>query len=114
MTGPADPAALLDRLRHAWSAETSNGWSPDNPARGQCSVTALAVQRLCGGEIMKTATPGGPHFYNRIGGRRLDLTASQFDRPLLYQDLPSDAEEAMGDTSHGQLAALLRGLERSS
>jgi hypothetical protein len=41
----------------------------------------------------------------------LDLTSAQFDSPPDYEDLPSDAEEAMADTSPAQLEALLRRLE---
>ncbi|HWT11235.1 MAG TPA: hypothetical protein VN231_00620 [Allosphingosinicella sp.] len=101
---------LEARLRGAWSAKTSTKWTARNPALGQCSVTALAVQRLCGGEILKTQTPDGPHFYNRIDGVAHDFTASQFDRPLSYAHLPSDEQEALADTSQAQLEALLANL----
>ena len=105
---------LETRLRAAWSAQTSTKWSAQNPALGQCSVTALAIQRLCGGDILKTETAEGPHFYNRIHGVRRDFTASQFHAPIAYQDLPSDAQEALADTTPGQLAALLAKLEPHS
>ncbi len=105
---------LETRLRTAWSAQTSTKWSAQNPARGQCSVTALAVQRLCGGEILKTDTAEGPHFYNRIDGARRDFTASQFDAPIPYQDLPSGEQEALADTSPAQLSALLAKLDARS
>lgn len=107
------PEALLAALRRAWSAETGSGWRPDNPARGQCDVTALVVQDRLGGEILKTLLPEGWHFYNRVGGRRLDLTESQFAAPIAYQDLPSDRTEALAATRPGQyetLAARLRAL----
>lgn len=48
------PRDLPQRLRRAWSSETVTTWTADNPAKGQCSVTAIAVQRLLGGEILKT------------------------------------------------------------
>ena len=111
MTAELDADDLRKRLGRAWSLETSSLWSPDNPARGQCSVTALAVQRLYGGDILKTRAPGGAHFYNRIGGARFDFTAAQFADPPAYEDEASDAGEAMEDTSPAQLEALLRGLE---
>jgi hypothetical protein len=107
-----DPAEMQACLSRAWSAATSGRWFAANPARGQCSVTALAVQRLAGGEILRTDTPAGPHFYNRIEGIRHDFTASQFERPPAYDDLLSSATEAMADTSPGQLAVLMRALER--
>jgi hypothetical protein len=94
-----DPRALYDVLRCCWSQETGGKWLAANPARGQCSVTALVVQDLLGGDILKTDIDGAWHFYNRIAGRRWDLTISQFDRPIGYDDLPSSRDEALSDTS---------------
>jgi hypothetical protein len=98
---------LYDRLRAAWSAATGGKWRPDNPAAGQCSVTALVVQDELGGEILKTDVNGAWHFYNRIDGRRIDFTMSQFDSPIGYDDLPSNRQEAFGDTSAAQYELLL-------
>ena len=110
----ADLDRLQARLQRAWSKDTSSLWSAEAPARGQCSVTALAVQRLCGGEILITPTPRGPHFYNRIDGERRDFTAAQFDALPDYADRPSDAAAALADTSPAQLEALLHALERDA
>ncbi len=107
---PSDAPALYDRLKAAWSTQTASCWTPGNPARGQCSVTALVVQDVLGGDILKTRTPGGTHFYNAVGGVRWDFTVSQFDRPIPFEDLPSSREEAMADTSPAQYAALRRRL----
>ena len=101
---------LSEKLSRAWSVRTASTWSAANPARGQCSVTALAVQRLFGGEILKTPTAAGPHFYNRIAGVRRDFTAAQFEAPVVYLDLPSTKEEALADTSPEQLDVLLSSL----
>ncbi|MCT7376375.1 hypothetical protein N5A92_15175 [Chelativorans sp. EGI FJ00035] len=98
--------AFEEHLRSAWSAESSGKWSAENPASGQCSVTALVVQDLFGGEILKTETPAGSHFYNRIGGRRWDFTLSQFGRPILFDDTPSSRQEALADTTPAQYEAL--------
>ena len=68
------------------------------------------MQHLLGGEILKTHTDGGTHFYNRIGGVTRDFTAAQFEAPPRHDDLPSNAEEALADTSEAQLAALLDAL----
>ena len=76
------------------------------PATGQCSVTALVVNDVFGGEILKTRTTLGVHFYNRIGDRRWDLTISQFRQPIPFEDLPATREEAMADTSPKQYEAL--------
>jgi 8-oxo-dGTP pyrophosphatase MutT (NUDIX family) len=91
---PADGAATAARLaplagrlaEHGWSAATSadpDGWTPANPAWGQCAVTALLVQDLLGGRLLRTVAqlPDGrriSHYLNRVRGQRVDLTASQF------------------------------------
>ena len=81
----------IDRaIRSAWSVWTADpvdqtAWSPSNPARGQCAVTALVIQDLLGGELLLAdvthadGTPQGVHFSNRLdGGAELDLTREQF------------------------------------
>jgi hypothetical protein len=64
------------------------------------------VQDVLGGEMLKTSTVDGPHFYNRVGGRRLDFTASQFAHPPRYEDLAATREEIMAGTSPAQYEAL--------
>ncbi len=91
-----DLAAALDE---AWSSGTSTKWTPENPPNGQCSVTSLVVQDLFGGEILKMQVPGGTHFYNRIGGKRVDLTISQFGQSIAFDDTLSSRAEALADTS---------------
>jgi SAM-dependent methyltransferase len=92
----------------SWSSSTSSVWTPDNPARGQCSVTALVVRNIMGGEILKTSINGLWHFYNRIEGRVLDFTAEQFTVLPEYLDLPATVEEAFADTNPQQYETLLR------
>lgn len=69
-------------LRTAWAPETSfdpTGWSPSNPAWGQCAVTALIVQDHCGGALVCGEVNGIPHYWNRLPtDEDLDLTLSQF------------------------------------
>ena len=93
-------------LRHSWSLESSGKWLASNPARGQCNVTALLVNELFGGEILKTPFPDGDHFYNRIDGKRIDLTDSQFAAPVNYLDRPSGRSEALAGTSAARYEAL--------
>lgn len=102
--------ALATALPSAWSLKTSSVWRPDNPARGQCSVTSLVVQDFFGGDILKTQTPEGWHFYNQIDGRRIDLTRAQFADPVRYDDLPASRIEAFSDTSAEQHVALRQAL----
>ena len=82
--------ALLEPIlsRH-WSRDTSfhasGGWTPMNPSHGQCAITALKVQSLLGGELVRVSAPGGGiHYANRINGEIHDLTADQFQCPVDY------------------------------
>lgn len=89
-------------LLKSWSLESSSKWSKNNPAKGQCGVTALVVNDLLDGEIMKTKLPDGWHFYNFINKKRYDLTASQFKENITYEDFLSNREEAFADTNEEQ------------
>ncbi|PZN12624.1 MAG: hypothetical protein DIU69_02970 [Bacillota bacterium] len=65
------PDQLLEIFRQCWSKDTSSKYTPENPARGQCGVTALVANDLLGGEILKTPVPtsegGGPCPVGRAG-----------------------------------------------
>ena len=93
-------------LRRSWSLETSPQWLPENPARGQCSVTALVVWDRFGGEILKTSVGNDWHFYNRVAGTVYDLTAEQFAVPPAYLDILSSRDEALAGTAPDRYQAL--------
>lgn len=93
---------LIKALAKSWSLESSSKWSKDNPANGQCGVTALVVNDILGGEIRKTKLSGGWHFYNFINGNLYDYTASQFGEDIVYMDIPSNRDEAFLDTNDKQ------------
>jgi hypothetical protein len=97
-----DIADLFARLRQSWCVETGRHWKIENPAAGQCGVTALVVNDALGGSILKTNVNGAWHFYNMIDGRRIDFTMSQFSGPIFYDDAPSDRKEALLDCSPEQ------------
>ena len=99
-------------LRACWSSETSRQWRESNPARGQCNVTALLVNELFGGDLLKTPLADGDHFYNRIDGERIDLTESQFEGPVTYLDVGSDRSEALAGTSASNYEALKTAFSR--
>jgi hypothetical protein len=75
-------------IRAAWSRDTSEDpdeWSAENPARGQCAVTALVVRDLLGGDILiatvlpASGQPQERHAWNRLpSGLAVDLTGDQF------------------------------------
>jgi len=76
----------LEELRTAligsWSKETAhrNGqakWRPNNPALGQCAVTALVVQDYFRGDLVYCMHKS--HYWNRLPNRiEVDLTRGQF------------------------------------
>ncbi|HEX8141342.1 MAG TPA: hypothetical protein VF553_02025 [Pyrinomonadaceae bacterium] len=105
--------AVQQALRLCWSRSSSSLWSEDNPARGQCGVTALVVQDRFGGELLKTPVGDQCHFYNRIGGVRYDFTAEQFQAPPEYLDLAANRDEAFADTDESQYRYLSGKLEEA-
>ncbi|PEB20998.1 hypothetical protein COO05_30015 [Bacillus toyonensis] len=97
---------IYEALIKSWSIETSSKWKIENPAKGQCGVTALVVQDICGGKIKKTKIGGVWHFYNFIDGQRFDFTEAQFNENLNYLDVESNREEAFADTNEKQYSIL--------
>lgn len=59
-------------------------WSEGNPTYGQCAVTALVVQNYFGGEICKCNNLA--HYFNKIGGKIVDLTSEQFNFEVDYSN----------------------------
>ena len=106
-----DPDDVHRALRKAWSPSTASQWTASNPAAGQCNVPSLLIHDMFGGELLKTPLPAGDHFYNRIGGKRYDFTASQFDQPIAYMDLPTDRADAEQGATNSQLGALRTGFQ---
>ena len=100
---PFERDRIAAALSYSWSLKTSEQWTPRNPARGQCNVTALLLNELFGGEILKTPLPEGDHFYNRIEGERVDLTDSQFAAPPNYLDVASKSERSPRRDLHFRL-----------
>ena len=77
-----DLTTLERRLQREWCRETSadpEHWSGQNPAWGQCAVTALIVQDTLGGEFLRARIDGVSHYWNRLpSGENVDLTRHQF------------------------------------
>ncbi|MBE9166792.1 hypothetical protein IQ238_04335 [Pleurocapsales cyanobacterium LEGE 06147] len=107
-----DEQAVKDILRKCWSLESSSSWTEENPASGQCNVTALVVQDNFGGEILKTLVNETWHFYNFIRGKRYDLTVDQFKVPPNYDDFPANREEAFTGINRTQYAYLSSRFDR--
>ncbi len=99
-------------LLKSWSIETSSKWTADNPYRGQCGVTALVINDLLGGNILRTEVEGQWHFYNRIDSERYDFTSKQFNFEIDYQDIESNRDEAFADTNEFQYSTLKKAMEQ--
>lgn len=69
-------------FQECWRRETSyepGKWSPENPTHGQCAITALVVQDLLGGDLLRAKVNGAEHYWNRLpDSSELDLTRDQF------------------------------------
>ncbi|GGX97104.1 YunG family protein [Streptomyces hiroshimensis] len=76
-------------VRSSWGADTCtpeyrSQWTPDNPARDQCGVTAMVLNDLLGGELIRgevrvEGVQTDFHWWNRLGeGVEIDLTREQF------------------------------------
>ena len=74
-------------IEASWSldtAEEDDGWTPDNPSRGQCDITSLVVQDIFGGDllaapVLRDGEQVEWHMWNRLpGGLEVDLTRGQF------------------------------------
>jgi hypothetical protein len=80
------PADLEAAIRASWSAASCDPvdrpWGPENPARGQCNITALVVQDHAGGDIIRSivlhadGTSQGLHFWNRLPDGTAALSVS--------------------------------------
>lgn len=78
-----DIRELEEILRKSWSKETCSPglkeiYSADNPSLGHCAITAMIVNDLFGGKIMRCMASTGSHYYNLIDGKIVDLTVEQF------------------------------------
>ena len=94
-------------------------WTPENPASGQCNVTAAVIFDVYGGEILRTPVADVWHYYNRIGGTRVDFTDSQFHAPgarfaapRTYEDAPTSREAALATIPDREYDALMTALLR--
>ena len=78
-----DKKELKQLLTSSWSSETSSPglsseWNEENASLGQCAITALIVNDIFGGKIMRCMAPSGSHYYNVIENQIVDMTVEQF------------------------------------
>jgi hypothetical protein len=82
-------ADIETAIRQSWDIDTCDDhdvyqWTPENPSRGQCGVTAMTLQDLIGGDLLESevfyadGSHQGYHYWNRLaGGLEIDLTRAQ-------------------------------------
>jgi hypothetical protein len=113
--------ALEDAIRGAWSLETSDepeDWTPDNPAIGQCAVTARVVRDYLGGDFLVAGVVlegrrVNRHAWNRLpSGLTIDLTREQF-RGGEFLEAPA-AEELLRTDRHPERYDLLAARVRAT
>ncbi len=120
--GIATPRDLYEALLKVWCPETCaprmrEEWSPENPTRGQCSITAFLAQDIFGGQVFGVPLEDGNfHCFNVVEGRSFDLTSEQFPGVTLnYQDRPEQFREVhFAKEEKRQRYLLLRDLLLSS
>ncbi|GHJ44034.1 hypothetical protein Cs7R123_13760 [Catellatospora sp. TT07R-123] len=80
---------LRPLIEQAWGPDTCDPadldhWRADNPAHGQCGVTAMVLHDLLGGDLLlgevhEDGRRTGFHYWNRLpDGAEVDLTRQQF------------------------------------
>jgi len=90
-----DESLIRNALPKAWSLETAAQWTQENPASGQCNVTTVVIHDLFGGDILRTQLPGVWHYYNRINGKRVDFSDSQFGAPGALFEAPAAYDDEL-------------------
>jgi hypothetical protein len=88
-------ADLERAIRESWSRDTvenDDGWTSDNPSRGQCDITSLVIHDLLGGDILGAGVfldgeHVENHMWNRLSsGIEVDLTREQFKRGEVVEE----------------------------
>jgi hypothetical protein len=87
---------LEEKLKLVWSKETSNSpdkWRKKTPSIGQCAVTALIVNDLYGGLILRGQLEGDSHYWNLINDKIIDFTGDQYKDPLSFSAIGTRSRE---------------------
>lgn len=106
---------FIEALNASWSKDTAyrkdaENWSPDNPALGQCAITALLFNELYGGTIYSgVADNGVVHYWNRKNGIKRDFTKQQFKERLKFNNIKKwDREELLSTGNVRERYGILR------
>lgn len=87
---------VQEALRQSLVSEGKEGNCRNMAGGGQDSLISMLIHEIFGAEILKTNIKSGWHFYNRLNGERIDLSA--FDNAgasnaTLFEDIPTSPDE---------------------
>lgn len=83
---------FIKALTASWSKDTAyrkdaENWTPQNPALGQCAITALLFNEFFGGRIYGGISDTGIlHYWNKKFGIKFDLTKQQFPSKMRFKN----------------------------
>lgn len=66
--------------------KVSHNWNENNKYFGMCAITSLIINDYFGGDICKIHVDKVSHYFNLIENQIIDLTASQFNHDINYND----------------------------
>lgn len=108
---------FYNKLKNAWCKESCSpslreNWPNGNLAKGQCFVTAMAVNEVFGGDVFELRiTEKEIHYYNVIDGEIVDLSSEQFDEHITVDfyraGTPTDIVLRMSDPVKKERYAVL-------
>lgn len=93
---------FVEALHLSWGKDTAyrkdaENWTPQNPALGQCAITALLFNEFYGGRIYSgVSNDGTVHYWNRKFGIKRDFTKQQFTKKMRFKKIKRwDREELL-------------------
>lgn len=85
-------------LKRSMVTDKNRREAPGDPADGRDIEVSMLIHDIFGAEILKTPRKRGWHFYNRINGKRVDLSGSETNRSSgikKFEDIPSASDETI-------------------
>lgn len=92
-----DKSVMIQALKKSLNSVNNPGWIPEKHEDDQSGATSLLIHDLFGGKILKTHNSNGWHFYNLIGGERIDLATAVTGKEVkedFFEDIPSTPDES--------------------
>jgi hypothetical protein len=86
-------------LISTWESDIRPGMSNIGIPKGQDTIVSKLLYDIFGGEIMKISGKKGWHFYNRINGKRIDLSGYVTKRSIeksKFEEIPATPAETSG------------------